>query len=93
MNRREFLALIFTSAATEAVAETRWQRQVEHKLDLTKDITWMTHEPLYFTRRRGGDHFVDEAEIYERMYGPENIRQIAATGTRLPPWEPQSASS
>ena len=63
------------STASQATAETRWQRQAQQKLALAKNVTWMTHEPLYFIRRRGGEHFVDEAEIYDQMYEPENIKR------------------
>lgn len=63
-------------------AETRWQRDARRSLELSKDVTWTTHEPLYFIRRRGGDHYVDEAEIYEQMYEPENLRRMADAGVR-----------
>ncbi len=71
-----------SSSSSQAAPETRWQRLAEQKFQLSRNITWMTHEPLYFIRRRGGDHFVDEAEIYEQMYEPENIRRMAAAGVR-----------
>lgn len=70
------------AAPSQAGPETRWQRQAEQQRQLAKNVTPMTHEPLYFIRRRGGDHFVDEAELYERMYEPENIRRMAAAGVR-----------
>lgn len=71
-----------SSSPSHAATETRWQRQAEQKRELTKDITWTTHEPLYFIRRRGGDHYVDEAQLYEQMYEPDNIRRMAAAGVR-----------
>jgi Beta-galactosidase len=71
-----------TASPSQAGPETRWQRQAEHKLESAKGVTWMTHEPLYFIQRRGGDRFVDEAEIYEQMYEPENIKRMAAAGVR-----------
>lgn len=60
----------------------RWQQDAERKMELAKGVHWMTHEPLYFIRRRGGDHFVDEAALYEQMYEPENIRRMADAGVR-----------
>lgn len=71
-----------TSAALQTGPATRWQRQAERQRELAKNVTPMTHEPLYFIQRRGGDHFVDEAELYEQMYEPENIRRMAAAGVR-----------
>lgn len=69
-------------SSSGVISAVRWQREAERKSELAKGITWMTHEPLYFIRRRGGDHYVDEAEIYEQMYEPENIRRVAAAGVR-----------
>jgi hypothetical protein len=48
---------------------------------LTKNIVWLTHEPLEFLERRG-DHFDDEAAHYDRMYTPENLKRMAAAGVR-----------
>jgi hypothetical protein len=65
-----------------AAAATRWQRSADRKREMTRDVVWTSHEPLYFLRRRGGDQFDDEAEIYERMYDPENLKRMAAAGVR-----------
>jgi hypothetical protein len=58
---------------------TRWERSAAQKLEQTRDITWLTHEPLNFLLRRG-DHFDDEPEHYRRMLEPDNIRRMAAAG-------------
>ena len=44
-------------------------------------MTWLTHEPLEFLMRRG-DHFDDEAERYQRMLQPDNLKRMAAAGVR-----------
>jgi len=64
-----------------AAAETRWERSAQQKQELTRDVVWLTHEPLEFLLRRG-DHFDDEAERYARMYDPENLKRMAAAGVR-----------
>jgi len=61
--------------------DTRWQRSAREKAGLTKNVTWLTHEPLEFLLRRG-DHFEDDAARYERMYQPENLKRMAAAGVR-----------
>ena len=60
---------------------TRWQRSAQEKAELTKNVTWLTHEPLEFLLRRG-DHFDDESAHYDRMYEPENLKRMAAAGVR-----------
>jgi hypothetical protein len=68
--------------SSPSISAARWQLEADRKIQLAKGITWMTHEPLYFVRRRGDDRLVDEAEIYKQMYEPENIRRMAAAGVR-----------
>ena len=60
--------------------DTRWARSARHKQELTKDVTWLTHEPLDFLLRRGGDHFNDEPAHYRRMLEPDNIKRMADAG-------------
>ena len=58
---------------------TRWARRAQEKLAKTKDITWLTHEPIDFVLRRG-DHFDNEPDHYAKMLDPENIKRMAAAG-------------
>ena len=60
---------------------TRWERSANENHQLTKNITWLTHEPLDFLLRRG-DHFDDEPERYAQMGSPENIKRMADAGVR-----------
>ena len=69
-------------SSSGGISAARWQREAERKSELAKDITWMSNEPLYYVRRRG-NYYVDEAEIYEKMYEPENIRRMADAGVRF----------
>jgi hypothetical protein len=66
------------SLASET-GQTRWERSAKKKLELTKDVTWLTHEPLDFLMRRG-DHGNHEAEHYRRMLDPDNIKRMADAG-------------
>ena len=68
-----------SAASAEQAAQTRWQRSATRKLEQTKDVTWLTHEPLDFLLRRG-DHFDDESARYARMIDPENIKRMADAG-------------
>jgi hypothetical protein len=72
-------SLSLAAAAGDQTAQTRWQRSAARKLEQTKDVTWLTHEPLDFLLRRG-DHFDDEPARYARMIDPENIKRIADAG-------------
>ena len=74
------LALILLCAAA-ALAQTRWERSAEQKRALTKDVVWLTHEPLEFLLRRG-DHFDDEPAHYARMYAPANLQRMVDAGDR-----------
>jgi Beta-galactosidase len=65
----------------DAHGQTRWQKSAQKKRELTRDVTWLTHEPLEFLMRRG-DHFDDEADRYQRMLEPDNIKSMAAAGVR-----------
>jgi hypothetical protein len=67
-------------AADGASVDTRWERSARHKQELTKDVIWLTHEPLDFLLRRGGDHFDDEPAHYDRMLESENIKRMADAG-------------
>ena len=60
-------------------AQTRWQRGAQRKLEMTKDVTWLTHEPLDFLLRRG-DHSDNEPARYERMTNPDNLKRMADAG-------------
>jgi hypothetical protein len=68
--------------AQDSGAQTRWQRSAQKKVELTRDVIWLTHEPLAFLLRRG-DHSDDESERYQRMYEPENLKRMAAAGVRF----------
>ena len=60
---------------------TRWERSANENHQLTKNITWLTHEPLDFLLRRG-DHFDDEPERYAANGHPENLKRMADAGVR-----------
>ena len=70
-----------TSTNSSAGPLTRWQQAAQENKRLSKDIIWLTHEPLDFLLRRG-DHFDDEPDHYARMGVPENIKQMADAGVR-----------
>jgi Beta-galactosidase len=69
-------------APAEAPPETRWERRAREHRELAKDVVWLNHEPLAFLYRRG-DHDDDEAQRYERMCDPENLKRMAAAGVRF----------
>jgi hypothetical protein len=87
------LALIFLCLATIPVLRagpatndspaplTHWTRAAQENRKQTKDIVWLTHEPLDFLLRRG-DHFDDEPERYARMTEPANLKKMADAGVR-----------
>jgi hypothetical protein len=68
-----------TGLAINQSNQTRWERSAQRKQEQTKNVTWLTHEPLDFLLRRG-DHSDDEAEHYQRMLDPENLKRMAAAG-------------
>jgi hypothetical protein len=72
------LAIMRRHFATES-AETRWAKSARRKREMTRDVVWLTHEPIEFLLRRG-DHSDNEAEHYQRMLDPENIKRMAAAG-------------
>jgi hypothetical protein len=78
--------LWLTAAAAQSPVQpqtqTRWERRAQEERELTKDVTWLNHEPPVFLFRRG-DHFDDEPERYERMCDPENLKRMAAAGVRF----------
>jgi hypothetical protein len=65
----------------DAFIQTRWQQSAQQKRELTRDVIWLTHEPLDFLMRRG-EHFDDEADRYQRMCDPENLKRMAGAGVR-----------
>jgi hypothetical protein len=67
--------------AAPATSLTRWQTLAQKKRDLTRGITWLTHEPIEFLFRRG-DHNTDEVAHYQRMLEPENIQRMADAGVK-----------
>ncbi len=68
-----------STALETSSASTRWERSAQRKREQTKDVTWLTHEPLDFLLRRG-DHTSDEPAHYERMLDPANLKRMAAAG-------------
>jgi hypothetical protein len=72
-------SLSLAADAADQTTQTRWQRSAARKLEQTKDVTWLTHEPLDFLLRRG-DHFDDEPARYAQMIDPDNIKRIADAG-------------
>jgi hypothetical protein len=60
---------------------TRWQTAAQKKRELTRDITWLTHEPIEFLIRRG-NHPDDIADEYKQMVQPDNIKRMAAAGVK-----------
>jgi hypothetical protein len=70
----------FTTAIADVPAaqtgQTRWATSAQRKIQQTKDVTWLTHEPLDFVRRRGY-HFVDEPPRYAQMIDPDNIKRMS----------------
>ena len=81
MSPRLAIFLLSATAALAQTAPTRWERSAEQKRALTKDVVWLTHEPLEFLLRRG-DHFDDEPARYARMYDPANLQRMADAGDR-----------
>jgi len=70
------------SPGPETGASARWVKAAARKQEMTKDITWLTHEPLIYLLRRG-DHSVDEAARYQRMVEPENLKRMAEADVRF----------
>ncbi len=65
-------------------APTRWEESAARKKELTKDVVWLSHEPLQFQLRRGGsEHREDDGQTYATMVSPENIRRMAAADVRF----------
>ncbi len=65
--------------SADSMGQTRWARSAQRKIEQTKDVTWLTHEPLDFLLRRG-DHGDDEPARYARMVEPDNIKRMADAG-------------
>ena len=61
---------------------TKWAQAAAQKREMTKDVTWLTHEPLIYLLRRG-DHGDDEAARYQQMVEPENLRRMADAGVKF----------
>lgn len=70
------------TSPTDAAGAMRWVQSAERKRELTKDVNWLTHEPLIYLLRRG-DHSDDEPARYARMIQPDNIRSMAAAGVQF----------
>jgi len=68
-------------AQEDAAPQTRWELLAKQKNEANQGITWLTHEPLDFLMRRG-DHFDDEADRYQKMCDPDNLKRMAAAGIR-----------
>jgi hypothetical protein len=81
MSPRFAVYLFSAVAAIAQTAPTRWERSAEQKRALTKDVVWLTHEPLEFLLRRG-DHYDDEPARYARMYDPANLQRMVDAGDR-----------
>jgi Beta-galactosidase len=75
----ESLEMAMADVSTDRTSRTRWASGAQRKIEQTKDVTWLTHEPLDFVLRRG-DHFVDEPARYARMVDPDNIKRMADAG-------------
>jgi len=58
---------------------TRWAHSAERKRELTKDVTWLTHEPLIYTLRQN-EASDDEPGRYRRMIDPDNLKRMADAG-------------
>ena len=48
-----FLLVLSLVMASDARAESRFERSARRKQELTKAVVWPTHEPIMFTLRRG----------------------------------------
>ncbi len=69
------------AGAEKAAGPTRWERSAQERRELGRGVIGLTHEPIEFLMRRG-DHFDDEPEHYQQLCEPENIRRMAASGSR-----------
>jgi hypothetical protein len=67
---------------SKPAAVTRWSQSAKKKREQTKDVTWLTHEPLDYWLRHGG-HGADDFARYQRMLEPDNIRRMAAAGVQF----------
>src|SRR5579872_2634560 len=74
---------VVEAPAAGSSAPTRWQTKAQKKREITRDITWLTHEPLEFLiRRGGGELYDDEAQQYDKMVDAANINRMAAAGVK-----------
>ncbi len=64
-------------------APTRWEESAARKKELTRDVVWLSHEPMEFELRKGGAHTTDIEAEYARMLAPDNLRRMAAAGVRF----------
>lgn len=78
----ELLEVGQVSATTSSKGTTRWVLNAERKREMTKDVTWLTHEPLIYLLRRG-DHTDDEVTRYRRMVEPDNLKRMADAGVKF----------
>ncbi|HUQ93402.1 MAG TPA: hypothetical protein VM120_17095 [Bryobacteraceae bacterium] len=69
------------SASKDGPGETRWGRSARRKKEVTKTVSWPSHEPLEFYLRRGR-HDENWPELYELQHTPRNIQAMADGGVR-----------
>ncbi|HWB32913.1 MAG TPA: beta-galactosidase [Acidobacteriaceae bacterium] len=67
--------------AASAFPGTVWAQRAAHRREQTRDIVWLTHEPIEFLQRRG-DHDADLPAYYARMTDPANIQRMAGAGVK-----------
>jgi hypothetical protein len=75
----------FATAADPAAGapSTRWAARAAEKKALTKDVVWLSHEPLEFELRRGEKRTTDLAERYVRMLSSKNLQRMAEAGVKF----------
>ena len=78
----ELLDATQDSAQAKPADNTRWAQSAQKKREQTKDVTWLTHEPIVYWLRHGG-HSDREFARYERMLQPENFKQMASAGVQF----------
>lgn len=75
----ELLDVGSANTSTDQTSPTRWDRKAEHNRELTKDVTWLTHEPLIYVLRQN-EASDDEPGRYRRMVDPDNLKRMADAG-------------
>jgi hypothetical protein len=79
---REMLGASQADSGAGGAGATKWAQAAARKKEMTKDVTWLNHEPLIYLLRRG-DHGDDEAARYQRMVEPENLQRMADAGIKF----------